>query len=100
MTSPLDNLFAPEHSERATDQAAACKAVLDLAGAIGTKHGVEYGIWTLMASLAIAARAVNLTPRQSSGAMTVVRKSVDHVVDQLGEENASVESIVIELHLR
>ncbi len=102
MTSPkfdLGDIFSPELDERAVDQIAAVKGIIEVAGVIGGKHGTEHGIWSLMASLAIAARSVNLTPRQCSASMAVVRKRVDLIVDKLGEENVDVEAIVTELHL-
>jgi hypothetical protein len=102
VTSPpfdLSDIFQPDISDRCTDQIAAVSAILELAGTIGAKHGPEHGLWALMAALGIAARAVEITPRQCSASMAVVRKRVDLIVEKLGADGLDAESIVIEMHM-
>ncbi len=90
-----------EIPERAADMSEACKAILDLAFVTGKNHGGEsHALWLLMTSVAIACRAVNVTPKQCASAMRGVRKSVDESVAVIGEESADVQSIIVEMHLR
>lgn len=99
MTFSLDELFSPEQSELAADHSAACTEILDIIGRVGAKHGIEQAMWLILATAAIAARAVNVTPTQASGATRLIRKNVDRAVDRIGPDSATASDIMNELHL-
>jgi len=92
--------FLADISEECGDRSATAKGILDLAGAFAHKYSTEDAIVLLMLTTAIAARAVKLTPKQSTAHMKRLRVLVDEITDKLGPGNTDVEAIMVELSVR
>jgi hypothetical protein len=98
--SGADFAFLAELSDECSDRAAASRGILDIAGAYANKYNTEEAILLLMLTTAIAARAVNLTPKQTTTSLRRLRGLVDEITRKLGPGNADVEAIMVELSVR
>lgn len=97
---PTEIEFDAAGGELASDRAAIVKAILDTAWILGDKMGEEHGVWALLAAVACMERGVNLLPRQTASSLAILRKHVDRAIKQIGEENADVTSIILEMHVK